>query len=97
MLLRMPGVGGGTTKRDRLSLLVGTVYRMVQGCYTPRDLMLSVVEMSVEFVLSTCSNSLSLVRMALFRVSKAPEKDTKARVKLLSENLMGLYWMLSGL
>ena len=30
-----------------------------------RDLMLSMVEMSVEFVLSTFSNSLSLVRMAL--------------------------------
>ena len=52
MLLRMPGVGGGTTKRDRLNLLVGDVYRIVQGCYTPMDLMLLVVEMSVEFVLS---------------------------------------------
>ena len=83
--------------RDRLSLLVGTVYRMVQGCDTLRDLMLSVVEMSVEFVLSACSNSLSLVRMALFRVSKATENDTKVRVKMLSETLMGLYWMLSGL
>ena len=29
--LRMPSVCGGTTKRDRLSLLVGAVYRMVQG------------------------------------------------------------------
>ena len=86
-------------KRDRSSLLVGAVYRMVQGCFTPRDLiiMLSVVEMSVEFVLSTCSNSLSLVRMALYRVSKATENDTNARVKLLSETLMGLYWILSGL
>ena len=95
----MPGVaiGGGTTKRDRLSLLVGAFCRMVQGCYTPRDLMLSVVEMPVEFMLSACPNSLSLVRMALFRVSKATEDDTKARVKLLSETLMGLYWMLSGL
>ena len=53
VLLRMPSVGGGTTKRDRLSLLVGAVYRMVQGCYTSRDLMLSVVEMSVEFVISS--------------------------------------------
>jgi hypothetical protein len=73
MLLQMPGVGGGTTKRDSLSLLVGAVYRMMQGCLTPRDLMLSVVEMSVEFVVSTHSNSLSLVRMALFRVGKATE------------------------
>ena len=53
--------------------------------------------MSVEFVLSTCSNSLSLVRMALFRVSKTTENDAKVRVKMLSETLMGLYWMLSGL
>ena len=35
--------------------------------------------------------------MALFRVSKATENDTKAIVKLLSETLMGLYWILSGL
>ena len=61
MLLRMPGVGGGTTKRDRLSLLVGAVCRMVQGCFTPRGLMLSVVEMSVEFVISTKSLVLTLL------------------------------------
>ena len=97
MLLRMPGVGGGTTKRVRLSLLVGAVYRMVQGCYTPRDLMLSVVEMSVEFVISTRAISRSLVKMALFRVSKATENDAAARGTLLSEALMGLYWIPSGL
>ena len=97
MLLRMPGVGGGTTKRDRLCLLVGAVYRMVQGYFTPRGLMLSVVEMSVEFVISTRSDSLSLVRMALFRVSKATENETKAGVTSLSEALMGLYLSVSGL
>ena len=98
ILLRMPGVGGGTTKRDRLSLLVGDVYRMVQGCYTPRGLILSMAEMSVGFVISTRPNSLSLVRMALFRVSKATENETKARVKLLSETLVGplRYSWLSG-
>ena len=95
--LTMPGVGGCTTKRDRLSLLVDAVYRMVQGCYAPRDLMLSVVVMSVEVVISTRANSLSLVVMALFRVSKATENDTNSRAKLLSEALMGLYWMLFGL
>ena len=42
VLLRMPSAGGGTTKKDRLSLLVGAVYRMVQVCYTPMDLVLSV-------------------------------------------------------
>ena len=88
---------GGTTKRARLSLLVGAVCRMAQGCFTPRDPMLSVVEMAVEFVISTCARSLSLVRMALFRVSKATENDANARVKLLSGILMGLHWMMSGL
>ena len=44
----------------------------------------------------TMTNSLSLVRMAR-PCSKATEKDTNARVKLLSETLMGLYWVLSGL
>ena len=53
---------------------------MVQGCYTPVDQMLSVVEMAVEFVVSTCSSAFSLVKMALFRVSNATENDTNARV-----------------
>ena len=78
----MPSVGGDTTKKGRLGLLVGTVHRMVQGCYTPMDLMVSVLGMSVEFVISTRSCSVSLVRMALHRVSKAAENETNARVKL---------------
>ena len=90
MLLRMPSAGGGTTKRGRLGLLDGAVYRMVQGCQTPRDLILPVVGISVGFVVSTHSNSRSLVRIALFGVSKATENETKARAKLLSEALMGL-------
>ena len=45
VLLRMPSAGRVTTKKDRLSLMVGTVYRMVQGYYTPMDLVLSAVEM----------------------------------------------------
>ena len=61
---------------------------MVQGCYTPMDLVLSVVGMSVEFVMSTQSSSVSLVRMALFRVSKATENDRDVRVKLLSETYL---------
>ena len=81
MLLRMPSEGGGTTKRDRLSLMVGAVCRVMQGCYTPRDLMMYVVKMSVEFVISTRATSLSLVRTALFRVSTATENETDAGVK----------------
>ena len=60
-------------------------------------LMLLLVEISLEFVISTRSTSVSLVRMALCRVSNATGNDTNARVKLRSETLMGLYWMLSGL
>ena len=60
-------------------------------------MMLSVVGMSVEFALGARSTSLSLVRMALFRVSKATENKTIAIGKLLSETPMGLYWMMSGL
>ena len=44
--------------------------------------MFSVMDWSVEFGISTCANSLSLVRMALFRVSKATENGTNARVEL---------------
>ena len=61
------------------------------------DLRVSVLEMAVEFVISARSCSFSLVRMALHRVSKATENEANARVKLLSETRMGLYWMLSGL
>ena len=88
----MRSVGGGTTKKGRLDLLVGTVHRMVQGCYTSMDLMVP-----VEFVISTRTCSIGLVRMALHRVSKATENEANARAKSLSENLVGLYWVLSGL
>ena len=97
MLLRMPSAGGGTTKKDRLSLMVGTVYMIVQGCHTPMVLVLSVVAMAVEFVMRTRSSSVRLVRMTLNRVSKATENDTNAIIKLFSGILMVLYWMLSGL
>ena len=86
----MPSAGAGTTKKDQLNLLVGAVYRMVQGCYTPMELVLSVVKEAVDFVVSTRSSSVSLVRVALFKVSKATENDTSASAQLLSETLMGL-------
>ena len=59
--------------------------------------MLSVLVMPIEFVISARSNSASLVRMALFRVRKATENDTNVGVKSLSETLMGLHWILSGM
>ena len=70
---------------------------MLSQCYTPMDLVLSVVEMSVDFVLSTRSRSVSLVGMALHRVSKATENETNSTIKLSSGALVALYsdyWML---
>ena len=93
LLLRMPRVGGGTAKKHRLGLLVGTAHRMVQGCYTPMDLRVLVLEVDVEFVISTRSYSIRLVKMALHRVSRATENETNVRIKLLSGTLMGLSWM----
>ena len=80
----MPGVGAGTTKKGALSLLVGAIHRMAQGCHTPMDLMASVLGMSVKFVLSTCSYLVSLVRMALHAQGElnATENETNVRIKL---------------
>ena len=54
------------------------------------DLVVSVAEMSVEFVRSTASGSVSLFRMALHRMSKATENETNERIKLFSGTLMVL-------
>ena len=47
--------------------------------------------------IGTRSSSVSLVRMALRRLSKAIENETNARTELFSGNLMVIYWMLSGM
>ena len=48
MLQRLPEHGGGTTKRDRISWIVGALFRMAYGCLTPTDVALSVCELAVE-------------------------------------------------
>ena len=77
----------------------GAVYRMVQGCYTPAGLVLSVVEMPVEVLMSTRSSFVGLVGMALHKVSKATEDNANARTKPASGalGLVILHWMMSGL
>ena len=37
-----------TTKRDRLSWIIGALFRMVYGCLTPTDVALSVCKLAVE-------------------------------------------------
>ena len=93
----MLSASGDTTKNGRLGLLVGTVHRMVLGCHPPMGLMVPVLEMSVEFVISTRPCCISLVGMALHRASKATESEANARGKSLSRALVVLYCMLSGL
>ena len=61
------------------------------------DLVVSLVEVSVEFVLSARSSAVSLVRMALHRVSKATENEANVRIQLFFGTLMDLYLMPSGL
>ena len=48
VLQRLPEHGGGTTKRDRISWIVGALFRMAYGCLTPTDVALSVCELAVE-------------------------------------------------
>ena len=68
ILQRLPEHGGGTTKRDRLSWIIGALFRMVYGYLTPTDVALSVCKLAVELELSGTSSPMSLLRVALLRV-----------------------------
>ena len=69
MLQQLPEHGGGTSKKDRSTWLVSALLRMGYGCLTPTDMALSMCEMSVELKMSGASNPMTLLRMALLRVS----------------------------
>ena len=62
---RLPKHGGGTSKRDGLSWLIGALFRMVYGCLTPTDMALSACELAVELRLSAATNPRTLLRSAL--------------------------------
>ena len=88
MLLRMPGVGGGTTKKGRLSLLVGAVYRMAQdgtgmlhsdGLNGAGDVDGCGVRVEYPILLYKLG-----YRIALRRVSNATENEADVRTKLPS-------------
>ena len=99
ILQRLPEHGGGTSKRDRLSWIIGTLFRIVYGCLTPTDVALSVCKLAVELELSRTSSSRGLLRVALLRVSviilESMEEDE--RMKEFSGTFVFLYRMLGGL
>ena len=69
MLQRLPEHGGGTTRQDRLSWIVGALFRMAYGCLTPTDVALSVCELAVELELSGTASPRCFLRAALLGVS----------------------------
>ena len=98
ILQRLPEHGGGTTKRDRLSWIVGALFRMVSGCLTPIDVALSVCKLAVELELSGTSSPRGLLRVALVRVGVIIlERMEEERMKEFSGTLVFLYRMLGGL
>ena len=71
MLQQLPGHGGGTTKRDRLSWINGAVFRIVYGRLTPTDADLPVCGLAVELELSGTSRPKGLMRVVLVRAGVA--------------------------
>ena len=93
---RLPEHGGGTSKKDRLSWLVGALFRMVYGCLIPADVALSVCDMAVELELSGASNPRTLLRMALIRVSVIIYRKERRRGRKSSREHLCSYtgcWM----
>ena len=65
VLQRLSEHDGGTTKRDRLSWIVGALFRMAYGCLTPTDVALLVCELTIELELDGTAISQGLLRIAL--------------------------------
>ena len=67
VLQRLHKHGGGirTSKKDRLSWLIGALFRMVYGCLPPTGVALLACEMAVELEVSAASNPRTLLRMAM--------------------------------
>ena len=97
VLRRLPEHGDGTTKRDRMSWIVGALFRMAYGCLTPTDVALSVCELAVELELSGTASPRCLLGVALLRVSVIILEMQEERMKEFSGTLVFLYRMLGGL
>ena len=93
---RLPEHGGGTSRRDRLSWIVGALLIMVYGCLTPRDVALSVCKLAVELQLAAASNPRTLLRTALIKVSVIILERKEERMREFSRTFVSLYRMLGG-
>ena len=94
VLQQLPDHGGGTTKRDRMSWIVGALFRMVYGCLAPTAVALSVCELAVELELSGTTSPRSLLRVALLRVGVIILEMQEERMKEFSGTFVFLYRML---
>ena len=97
VLPRLPEHGGGTTKRDRMSWIMGALFRMAYGCLKPTDLALSVCELAVELELSGTTSPRWLLRVALLRVSVIKLEMQEEWMKEFSGTFVFLYRMLGWL
>ena len=70
VLQRLPEHGGGTAERDRLSWIIGVLFRMAYGCLAPTDVALSVCELAVELELSGTSSPRYLLGVAPGAIAK---------------------------
>ena len=52
VLTRLPMLAGGTNKVGRLSRVVGTIYRIIQGCYGNDAVVLPILELKLELEVS---------------------------------------------
>ena len=97
MLQRLPEHGGGTTKNDRMSWIVGALFRMGYGCLTPTDGPLSVCKLAVELELSGTISPERLLRVALLRVGVIILEMQEERMKEFLGTFVFLNMILAGL
>ena len=91
----------GTTKRDRLSWIVGSLFRMAYNCFTQTDVALSVCVLAVELELSGTASPRCLLSIALVNVSVIIYviilEMQEERMKEFSRTFWFLYRMSGGL
>ena len=85
VLTRLSMLEGGTNKIGRVSWVVGTIYRIIQGCFGDDGIMLSILELKLE--LETSGWWIGLLGTAIARVDseqstamKGKEWQQKARL-----------------
>ena len=71
VLTRLLMMEGGTDKVEQLSWVVGTIYRIVQGCFGDDDIVLSILELKME--LETGLLKTAIARVEQSKVMKGKE------------------------